>query len=319
MSVARRIAAAVAARVSTTVVRGLLDDEPPGGARLWERTNHRGEPVSLLGGPAVAAGVLVGGLVGAPSARDGAALAVATTSATAFGLVDDLTEDREGTVRKGLRGHLGALARGEVTTGGLKVLGIGAGALLAAALSRPHDRLPAGRGAAAGTRLVDVAVDGALIAASANLVNLLDLRPGRALKAAAIAAAPAGVLGGRGGGPAAAVLGAAVAELPDDLAERDMLGDSGANAVGAVLGTVAVQGCPRPVRLALLAGVVALTVASERVSFTQVIARTPVLRELDAWGRRPAHVPATAGGAGGPDAPGGSPGDDAAAGGVPGR
>ncbi|MFF1528788.1 hypothetical protein [Cellulomonas sp. NPDC058312] len=291
MSVGRRVAAAVTARLTTTVVRGLLDDEPPGGARLWERTNHRGEPVSMLGGPAVAAGVLAGGLVGSPSGRDAAALAVATTSATAFGLVDDLTEDREGTVRKGLRGHLGALARGEVTTGGLKVLGIGAGALVAAALSRPHDRLPAGRGGAALVRLADVAADGALVAASANLVNLLDLRPGRALKAAALAAAPAGVLGGRGGGTAAAVLGAVVAELPDDLAERDMLGDSGANAVGAVLGTVAVQACPRPVRLALLAGVVALTVASEKVSFTAVIARTPVLREIDAWGRRPAHVP----------------------------
>jgi len=272
-------------------VRGLLDDDPPGGARLWERTNHRGEPVSLLGGPAVAAGVLAGGLVGAPSVRDGLALAVATTSATAFGLVDDLTEDRDA-VRKGLRGHLGALARGEITTGGLKVLGIGAGALVAAALSRPHDAHPAGRGPGVLVRLADVAVDGALIAAGANLVNLLDLRPGRALKAAGLAAAPAAVVGGPGGGAAAAVLGAVLAELPDDLAERDMLGDSGANGVGAVLGTIAVRQCPRPVRLALLAGVVGLTVASEKVSFTQVIARTPVLREIDAWGRRPAHVPA---------------------------
>lgn len=294
MSVARRLTAAAVARVTTTVVRGVLDDDPPGGARTWERTNHRGEPVSLLGGPAVAAGVLAGGVVGAPSVRDGAALAVATTAATAFGLVDDLTEDRDGTVRKGLRGHLGALARGEVTTGGLKVLGIGAGALVAAALSRPHDAPAAGRGRAVLTRLVDVAVDGALVAAGANLVNLLDLRPGRALKAAGLAAAPAGVLGGRGGATAAAVLGAVVAELPDDLAERDMLGDSGANAVGAALGVVAVQQCPRPVRVALLAGVLALTVASERVSFTQVIARTPVLREIDAWGRRPAHVPGPA-------------------------
>ncbi|QZN84413.1 hypothetical protein [Cellulomonas sp. C5510] len=313
MSVARRLAAAAAARVTTTLVRGLLDDDPPGGARTWERTNHRGEPVSLLGGPAVAAGVLAGGLVGAPSTRDGAALAVATGAATAFGLVDDLTEDREGAVRKGLKGHLGALARGEVTTGGLKVLGIGAGALVAAALSRPHDARTAGRSRVV-LRLVDVAVDGALVAASANLVNLLDLRPGRALKAAGIAAAPAGVLGGRGGATAAAVLGAVAAELPDDLAERDMLGDSGANAVGAALGVVAVQQCPRPVRAALLAGVVALTVASERISFTQVIARTPVLREVDGWGRRPAHVPAPArpsSGMPGPDAPG--------PGGVPGR
>lgn len=308
MSVARRVAAAVTARLTTSVVRGVLDDDPPGGARLWERTNHRGEPVSLLGGPAVAAGVLAGGLVGAPSFRDGAALAVATTSATAFGLVDDLTEDREGTVRKGLRGHLGALARGEVTTGGLKVLGIGAGALVAAALCRPHDTHPSGRGAAAAARLVDVALDGALIAATANLVNLLDLRPGRALKAAGLAAAPAAVLGGPGGGAAAAVLGAVAAELPDDLAERDMLGDSGANGLGAVLGTVAVQQLPRPARLALLAGVVGLTVASERVSFTQVIARTPVLREIDGWGRRPAHAPAVAAHAPDVPAPDGVPG-----------
>jgi UDP-N-acetylmuramyl pentapeptide phosphotransferase/UDP-N-acetylglucosamine-1-phosphate transferase len=314
VSVARRVAAAVTARLTTSVVRGVLDDDPPGGARLWERTNHRGEPVSLLGGPAVAAGVLAGGLVGAPSARDGAALAVATTSATAFGLVDDLTEDREGTVRKGLRGHLGALARGEVTTGGLKVLGIGAGALVAAALCRPHDTHPSGRSAAAAARLVDVALDGALIAATANLVNLLDLRPGRALKAAGLAAAPAAVLGGPGGGAAAAVLGAVAAELPDDLAERDMLGDSGANGLGAVLGTVAVQQLPRPARLALLAGVVGLTVASEKVSFTQVIARTPVLREIDGWGRRPAHAPAVAA-----DAPDGPAPDVPAPDGVPGR
>ncbi|MEV7971551.1 hypothetical protein [Cellulomonas sp. NPDC089187] len=289
--VLRRLIAATTARVTTTVVRGLLDDEPPGGPRIWERTNHRGEPVSLLGGPSVAAGVLAGGLVGAPSVRDGAALTVATISGTGFGLVDDLTEDRSGEVAKGLRGHLGALAKGELTTGGLKVLGIGAGALVAAALSRPQGPRPTGRAGRVALRLAEIGMDGALIAASANLVNLLDLRPGRALKATGITAAPAALLGGPGSGPAAAVLGAVVAELPDDLAERDMLGDSGANGLGAALGTIAVQQLPRRGRLAVLAGVVGLTLASEKVSFTQVIARTPVLREIDAWGRRPAAEP----------------------------
>ncbi|HZL03019.1 MAG TPA: hypothetical protein VFC48_07830, partial [Cellulomonas sp.] len=79
-----------------------------------------------------------------------------------------------------------------------------------------------------------------------------------------------------------------VAGLESDLDERDMLGDGGANALGAALGAVVVLDAPRPVRLALLAGVIGLTLASEKVSFTEVIASTPGLRELDAWGRRPA-------------------------------
>jgi hypothetical protein len=70
-----------------------------------------------------------------------------------------------------------------------------------------------------------------------------------------------------------------------------MLGDTGANASGAVLGTALAAGLSRGGRIAALAGVVALTLASERVSFTAVIESTPGLRELDALGRRPALRP----------------------------
>lgn len=286
----RRALAAFVGGTTTAVVRGALDGQAPGGTARWTRTNHRGEPVSLLEGPAVAAGVLAGSVVGAPSVRGAWALGVATSSAAVFGVVDDLAEDTT-TRTKGLRGHLGALAHGEVTTGGLKVLGIGAGALVAAAVAtpRPSGRT-AGRAGSAASWIGDVVTSGALIAASANLLNLFDLRPGRALKASAAAAAPlvlAGGTAGAGGGAAAAVLGAGAAALDQDLDEADMLGDGGANALGAALGTAVVLAAPRTVRLALLTGVVALTVASERVSFTKVIERTPVLRELDAWGRRP--------------------------------
>jgi hypothetical protein len=99
--------------------------------------------------------------------------------------------------------------------------------------------------------------------------------------------------GARQASPALAVaapLGAALALLPDDLGERAMLGDAGANALGAMLGVAAGASLSRPARLALLAGIAGLTAASEVVSFTAVIERTPALRWLDMLGRRP--VPA---------------------------
>ena len=64
-----------------------------------------------------------------------------------------------------------------------------------------------------------------------------------------------------------------------------MLGDTGANAAGALLGTALLDGTGRRGRLAALAVLAGLTLASERVSFTRVIESTPVLREIDAWGR----------------------------------
>lgn len=276
------LGAAGATRLARTALDAVVGAEHP----RWTRTNHRGAPISLLEGPAVAAGLLVGaGLAGrAGDVRAGLAGAVATAGGALFGLVDDLSEDSS-YARKGLRGHLGALRDGELTTGGLKVLGIGATSLAAAAIATPRGLGRRGVPAGASAWVVDVAVNGALIAACANLVNLLDLRPGRALKAGILAATPA--LVGTGGPLAAAAVGAATAALVPDLAERDMLGDGGANALGALVGTAAVIGSPRPARLALLAGVVGLTVASERVSFTAVIERTAALRRIDEWGRRP--------------------------------
>src|SRR4029078_8164624 len=83
-----------------------------------------------------------------------------------------------------------------------------------------------------------------LIALAANLGNLLDRAPGRTIKAAAIAYVPlAFVLGeGAGGVAIAAVMGAAFGLFPDDARERLMLGDAGANVIGAVLGLGVVLG-----------------------------------------------------------------------------
>ncbi|GAA0288573.1 hypothetical protein GCM10009528_01490 [Kineococcus aurantiacus] len=84
---------------------------------------------------------------------------------------------------------------------------------------------------------------------------------------------------------AGAVVRACAAVLPDDLAGRSMLGDTGANALGAVLGVAALARWHRRGRVGALAAVVALTLASEKVSFSRVIEAQPLLRELDRLGR----------------------------------
>jgi hypothetical protein len=131
-----------------------------------------------------------------------------------------------------------------------------------------------------GGRLAEGVLDSMLIAGTANLTNLFDLRPGRAAKVALLLGA--GLLGA-GSAP---YVGAAIGCLPADLGELAMLGDCGANALGAGIGTVAAARLPLAGKLAALLAVTALTAASERVSFTTVIETTSALRWLDRLGRR---------------------------------
>jgi len=265
--------AAAAAAGATRVAYAVLNQRPPGGTKTWSRTNHRGEPVTLLEGPAVAVGAVVGALAQAAfgSPRSGAAMALAGAGAAAFGGYDDLAGSGD---RRGFRGHLGALRHGEVTTGAVKLGGIGVTGIVSAVL--------------AGGAPADVVIDAGLVAGAANLLNLFDLRPGRAIKVA-VASGALIAAGGSGSGRRAGVaapLAAALMLLPQDLGERAMLGDCGANSLGAMLGAAA-AGLPRPARIALLAGITGLTAVSEKVSFTKVIERTSALRWLDMLGRRP--------------------------------
>ncbi|MEU6078802.1 hypothetical protein [Micromonospora sp. NPDC047074] len=259
----------------------------PAGPAL-DRTNFRGRTVTLAAGPALAAGAAGAGAFGASSVPAGAAALVAGVGAGAVGLYDDVVGARpEQKAAKGFAGHLAALREGRVTAGLVKVVGVGAAGLGAAALLAADSRVAGHRrrqrqGALG--RGVDVLLGAGVIAGTANLLNLLDLRPGRALKSGLLLGAP--LTGGPHGGIAAGAVGAAAGLLPADLGEDVMLGDSGANALGALLG-VSLAARTGPVgRAGLLAVLAGLTAASEKVSFTQVIQRTPGLRELDALGRR---------------------------------
>ena len=188
-----------------------------------------------------------------------------------LGLVDDI-----GGVGQsgGFRGHLRSLRTGHLTTGALKLVG---GPLIAIVMLgeswQSADRVALLR-------------DAALICLSANLANLFDRAPGRVIKAGTLAfmvawitvAAPASLA------PVALVIGASLGLLVPDLREELMLGDAGANVIGAALGYGVVVSVSEWWRWGALVVVALANLVSERVSFTRVIDAVPPLRWLDRFG-----------------------------------
>jgi UDP-GlcNAc:undecaprenyl-phosphate/decaprenyl-phosphate GlcNAc-1-phosphate transferase len=228
-------------------------------------------------------------LPGAPSRSLGVPVLVAGTAA--LGWFDDRFGRGDA---RGFRGHLSALRSARVTTGLVKLAGIVALSLFVFWHGVPQTPR------AAALWLLRAAI----VAMSANLLNLLDLRPGRALKAyvalAVLGALALGslVLPAPGAVPGATlaalgtlvlILGPAVACFRADLRERAMLGDMGANAAGALAGWALASGLPLPGLAIAAAVLLVLNLASERVSFSAVIEGNAGLRWLDGLGRRAAE------------------------------
>lgn len=252
---------------------------------VFLRTNYRGVelptaagmviPLSLL---LVEAGRTVAGAAGVGEEGLDAARVVTLVAALGFGLlgaVDDLAGTGDA---RGFRGHLGALVRGRLTTGGLKLAGGACVAIVACA-------------AVSGTSALGLLRDAALVALAANLGNLLDRAPGRTSKVAIAAFTVLALLTSRRTplvAPAVCI-GAAFALLRDDLHERLMLGDAGANVLGGIVGLAVVLSTSPSTRTGALIAVALLNLASEAVSFSSVIDAVPPLRVLDRAGRRPRH------------------------------
>ncbi|ARF54650.1 hypothetical protein [Streptomyces gilvosporeus] len=250
-AVRKRISAVLTAAGATRAAYGALRRRPPGGAVLWDRKNYAGRSLQLHAGLATAAGTaLTAATAPGLSARARGAAALAVLAAGGCGAYDDLFGI--GDPRRGFRAHLSALRRREVTSGAVKLFGIGAAGLAAGALLKP--------------RPADKLLAGVVIAGSAHLVNLLDVRPGRATGAVLALGAPGLLRGGEAGVLSGAAMGAAGAVLGDDLAERTMLGDAGAHALGAALGLAIVAGNGRTGLAAHAAGLVAAAAAGDRVS-----------------------------------------------------
>jgi UDP-GlcNAc:undecaprenyl-phosphate GlcNAc-1-phosphate transferase len=252
-------------------------------AEVFQGTNYRGAPIVTAAGIVIplvlvafeAAAVLAATMdlqLNDATVAPRRMVLVVALGLGFLGLLDDVAGAGES---GGFRGHLRSLVRGRFTTGSLKLFG--GAAVAVAAVFGPRSDTPG--------RLL---ADAALVALLANLANLFDRAPGRLLKVSGLGFV---VLVVATGAPAelvavAAAVGAGMALLVPDLREQLMVGDVGANVLGATIGVGLVVATAPATRTVALVVVAAANLASERVSFSAVIDRVGPLRHLDRLGGR---------------------------------
>ncbi|NPV52856.1 MAG: glycosyl transferase [Firmicutes bacterium] len=192
------------------------------------------------------------------------------------GLLDDLLG--QGDMKaKGFKGHLGALLfEGRLSTGALKAIFTGFSALLLAMIIE--------------RTLAGVVLSALIIALATNLINLLDLRPGRAAKAyLAVVILLSLAWGARCfDGPLfylVPLTGAVLAYIRTDLRARGMMGDTGSNILGGALGYGLAAGTEGAVRAGVLVILLLIQAYAERWSISRAIENNRLLRFLDNLGR----------------------------------
>jgi len=202
-------------------------------------------------------------------------VAVYALGVAGLGLIDDAfgSGHSAAPAPRGWRGHGGAALRGELSTGTLKA----SGSLGLALLATDYAGLSIGRWLLASAVLV----------LATNAFNLLDLRPGRAIKVFVLlgAALTIGVRELRPLWTLGLFAGPALVAGAYDLREQAMLGDTGANLLGALAGLWLVLSLSATGQLISLAALAILTVYGELRSISELVARVPLLRGLDSLGR----------------------------------
>jgi len=191
-----------------------------------------------------------------------------------LGFIDDMLGQRD---TLGFKGHFGALFKGRLTTGGLKAVG---GGLIAFYIS-----------VFLGGTWWDIILNTFVLALFSNMMNLLDLRPGRAVKGFLIfvLAIVLVALGEVDYLLLAALLGVVLCYFPVDLKARVMMGDAGSNVLGLALGYLSVTSLSLTARLGVLLFLIAIHIYTEKFSLTTTIEKNVLLRSIDQLGRGKAN------------------------------
>lgn len=185
------------------------------------------------------------------------------------GILDDIVGNRD---VSGLKGHFKSLLKGNLTTGGFKALFGGfVGLAISVAISK---------------NIVDICINTLIIALSTNLMNLLDLRPGRAIKVyLVIIITLLSTLVGYPKGLVLILLPSVIVYFFDDLKAKAMMGDAGSNVLGISIGILIAIGYARPIRIGWLVFLVFIHILTEKYSLTKIIENNKILNFIDKLGR----------------------------------
>lgn len=185
------------------------------------------------------------------------------------GLLDDTLGDKH---IKGLKGHLKSFFHGKLTTGGFKAL---FGGLVALSIAMGISK-----------NIQEILVNTLVMALFTNLMNLLDLRPGRALKVffaisitfMIMVEATLKLL-------MWTVMLPPLAYFKDDIKAKGMMGDTGSNFLGISLGIICALGFDFKSKLIVLGLLILIHIITEKYSLTKIIEKNKFLNFLDRLGR----------------------------------
>ncbi|MEG1310884.1 MAG: glycosyl transferase [Romboutsia sp.] len=185
------------------------------------------------------------------------------------GILDDIIGNRD---VSGLKGHFKSLINGTLTTGGFKaIFGGFIGIVISIGTSK---------------NIGDIIINTLIIALSTNLMNLLDLRPGRAIKVYLITMSTIFVtLNGFVKALPLLIVPNVVAYFKYDLKAKAMMGDTGSNVLGISIGILFVMGYSLKVRLLWLAFLIFIHILTEKYSLTKIIEKNKILNFIDKLGR----------------------------------
>lgn len=185
------------------------------------------------------------------------------------GILDDIIGNRD---VSGLKGHFKSMFKGDLTTGGFKALFGGfVGLIISITISK---------------NLGDIVINTLIVALSTNLMNLLDLRPGRAIKGYLLITSIIFLtITGYVKVLPLLILPNVLAYFNYDLKAKAMMGDAGSNVLGISIGILMIFGYSIKVRLGWLVFLVLIHILTEKYSLTKIIEKNKFLNFIDKLGR----------------------------------